>query len=535
VAVLPVAVSGSFTPDAAFASATSGDTTPPSVSVTSPAAGATIAGTVALSASASDNVGVTQVKWYVDGREVAWDGDGAPWTKSWNSTSVADGSHQVFAKAADAAANWGSSAALTFTVRNATQAADVTVTVDRTVPAGSSSLAVGVTHTQYSLDPGGDPAAVDSGKTLLAAATRYQNQQIYGWGAGNPNPRPGVYDWSSLDRRIALIRSMGATPVITLCCAPDWMTSVGTTTSNFPALPPTSAHYGDFAELARQIALRYRDVKNYLVWNEMKGFWNSSTDNWDYQAYTSMYNQVYDALKAVDPSIKVGGPYLVLEGTGSNVGDWSTQAPISARNLQVIDYWLRYKHGADFIVVTRRVLDWHDRTSYSEKDLLALSYLFASTSAQIRARTSLPIWWSEDYCAGGGRPDYFAGNNDWSFQAVCLASVLYHELKGGSSVTLRWQPQGIQGSVYYGNDENLFSDTRQAGGGQPFPSYWVYRDFDDLFPPGTPLYQATSSSPDIEVVASSTRTLIINKRPVSTTVDVNGSRITLGRYEVRVV
>ena len=538
VAILLIAtlsIVGALRPTDASASEYAGDLTSPIVSVASPTPGATVGGIVSVTANASDNVAVTQVKWYVDGREIAWDGEGSPWTSSWNSTSVTDSLHEIIAKAGDAAGNWGTSQALTFTVRNTTVAADVTVTVDRTIPAGTSGLSTGATHTQYSLDPAGDSVAVANGKKLLAAATRYQNQHIYGWGAANPNPKPGVYDWSTLDRRIALIRSMGATPVITLCCAPDWMTSLATTTSEFRALPPTPDHYDDFTDLARRIALRYPDVKHYLVWNEMKGFWSNTINNWDYAAYTAMYNQIYDALKGIDSSIKVGGPYLVLEGTGSNRGDGSTQTPITPRNMQVIDYWLRYKRGADFIVVTRRVLDWHDRTSYSEGELLALPYLFASVSEQIRTRTSLPIWWSEDYCAGGGRLDYFTGNNDWLFQAACLASVLYHELKGGSAVSLRWQPQGVGGGIYYGNDENLFSDTRQGGGGQPFPSYWVYRSFHDFFSAGTPLYKATSSSPDVEVLASSTRVLLINKRPTSTTVDVNGGRITLARYEVRVL
>jgi phosphatidylinositol-3-phosphatase len=96
-----------------------GDTTAPTVAVTSPAAGATLAGTVTLSANASDDVSVTQVKWYVDGSEVAWDGNGAPWQASWNSATVADGQHTIFAKAADAAGNWGASAILSFSVSNA--------------------------------------------------------------------------------------------------------------------------------------------------------------------------------------------------------------------------------------------------------------------------------------------------------------------------------------------------------------------------------------------------------------------------------
>jgi hypothetical protein len=88
------------------------------VAVTSPSAGATVSGSVTLAANASDNVGVTQVKWYVDSSEVATDSNGAPWTAAWDSRTVADGTHQVFAKAADAAGNWGTSSTVTFTVRN---------------------------------------------------------------------------------------------------------------------------------------------------------------------------------------------------------------------------------------------------------------------------------------------------------------------------------------------------------------------------------------------------------------------------------
>ena len=44
-----------------------GDTTPPTTSITSPADGATVSGTVTVSANASDNVGVSRVELYVDG------------------------------------------------------------------------------------------------------------------------------------------------------------------------------------------------------------------------------------------------------------------------------------------------------------------------------------------------------------------------------------------------------------------------------------------------------------------------------------
>ncbi|MFC7762176.1 hypothetical protein ACFQY4_32160 [Catellatospora bangladeshensis] len=174
---------------------------------------------------------------------------------------------------------------------------------------------MGVTHAQYSIDGWSNAEARASAKAVLTATATYQNQHIMGWGALNPQPRPGVYDWSSLDKRMALIRSTGGTPVITLCCAPDWMKGgqAGETDWKRLEAAPDRRHYRDFAELAAAVARRYPDVTHYQVWNELKGFWDEKSNRWDAAAYTDLYNAVYDALKAVDPAIAVGGPYVVLD------------------------------------------------------------------------------------------------------------------------------------------------------------------------------------------------------------------------------
>ncbi|HEY8208327.1 MAG TPA: Ig-like domain-containing protein [Myxococcaceae bacterium] len=96
---------------------TAPDTTPPTTSVTAPAAGATVSGNVTISASASDNVGVTNVEFYVDGALVGSDAS-APYSITWNSTTVGNGSHSITSKAYDAAGNSGTSAAVGVTVSN---------------------------------------------------------------------------------------------------------------------------------------------------------------------------------------------------------------------------------------------------------------------------------------------------------------------------------------------------------------------------------------------------------------------------------
>src|SRR5207237_252613 len=94
------------------------DTTPPTVSITAPANGATVSATVTVSASASDNVGVAGVQFQLDGANLGAVVTSAPYQISWNTITVANGSHSLTAKARDAAGNSITSAAVTVTVSN---------------------------------------------------------------------------------------------------------------------------------------------------------------------------------------------------------------------------------------------------------------------------------------------------------------------------------------------------------------------------------------------------------------------------------
>jgi hypothetical protein len=95
------------------------DTTAPTVSVTAPTAGSTVSGTVSINASASDNVGVAKVEFYVDGALRSTDTT-SPYSWSWNTTTFANSAHTIVAKAYDAANNMGSSGNVSVTVNNTT-------------------------------------------------------------------------------------------------------------------------------------------------------------------------------------------------------------------------------------------------------------------------------------------------------------------------------------------------------------------------------------------------------------------------------
>ncbi|HYL04529.1 MAG TPA: Ig-like domain-containing protein, partial [Thermoanaerobaculia bacterium] len=95
------------------------DTTPPATAITAPTSGATVSGTISVTASASDNVGVTRVEIYVDSA-LKTTLTSSPYTYSWNTATAANGAHAIVAKAYDAAGNVGTSATVTVTVANST-------------------------------------------------------------------------------------------------------------------------------------------------------------------------------------------------------------------------------------------------------------------------------------------------------------------------------------------------------------------------------------------------------------------------------
>lgn len=97
----------------------SSDTTPPTASITAPADGATVSGAVTVSADASDNVGVASVQFQLDNAPLGTPITAAPYSFSWDSGTVANGTHTLVAVARDAAGNVGTSQPVTVDVENA--------------------------------------------------------------------------------------------------------------------------------------------------------------------------------------------------------------------------------------------------------------------------------------------------------------------------------------------------------------------------------------------------------------------------------
>ena len=96
------------------------DTTAPTTAITSPASGASVSGTVMVTATASDASGIARVELLVDGALVLTD-SAAPYASfGWSSTSVGNGSHALRTRAVDNAGNQGLSATVSVSVNNGT-------------------------------------------------------------------------------------------------------------------------------------------------------------------------------------------------------------------------------------------------------------------------------------------------------------------------------------------------------------------------------------------------------------------------------
>lgn len=230
----------------------SSDSAAPTVSLTTPAAGATVGGAVTVSASASDNTGVTSVQFTLNGVNLGSADTTAPYSINWNTAGAANGSHSLRAVARDAAGNVTASSARSVTVQN--QSSDMTlpsislsapssgVTISGTVTvSASASDNVGVASVQFVLNgvnlgaPDATAPYAISWNTAGAANGSHILQAIARDAAGNVR--------SSSSRTVIIANITSILPVVPSSCAtPDPFAAMGGGTCvNGGWLPPGMA------------------------------------------------------------------------------------------------------------------------------------------------------------------------------------------------------------------------------------------------------------------------------------------------------
>jgi hypothetical protein len=141
-----------------------GDTTPPTVSISAPANGVTVSGTTSITANAADNVGVVGVQFRLDGANFGSEDTVAPYSVTWNTTAASNGTHTLLAIARDAAGNVTTSSSVSVTVNNGPPPDTTPPTVSLSSPSGGATVSgalsvsanaadnVGVVGVQFKLD-----------------------------------------------------------------------------------------------------------------------------------------------------------------------------------------------------------------------------------------------------------------------------------------------------------------------------------------------------------------------------------------------
>jgi hypothetical protein len=111
------------------------DLEPPTVSIVNPVAGQMVTGTTQVSATATDNVAVASVQFYLDGKPLGAPVSSPPYAVSWDTSSATPGAHTLTAVATDTSGNVGEATPVKVTVENPPEEGpcfvmDAKVTVD---------------------------------------------------------------------------------------------------------------------------------------------------------------------------------------------------------------------------------------------------------------------------------------------------------------------------------------------------------------------------------------------------------------------
>ncbi len=142
----------------------------PSVSIINPEDGSTVSGNVMVSAVATDDIGVNQVEFFVDGESIGMDEDGTDgWSWEWDTSADSEGSHVITSTATDTAGQIANDQVSVFVDNDASPIVSITNPGDGTTVSGSVMVTAeatddnGVNQVEFFVD--GESIGVDEDGT----------------------------------------------------------------------------------------------------------------------------------------------------------------------------------------------------------------------------------------------------------------------------------------------------------------------------------------------------------------------------------
>ena len=255
-------------------------------------------------------------------------------------------------------------------------------------------------------------------------------------------------------------------------------------------------------------------VKRWIIGNELDN--SGNPDHMDATTYSNRFNALYDAMKATDPSIKIGGPATAYYDT--NFID--TFLTISGNKTDFIDFHTYGQGGTE---------------NKSEATLLSetTKYTTDLTDLQNRINQKVPSRANTiEMQIGEWNLDWNSDPKQYThFNTIWAATVLGKIIQAGGYSMQFADKNGALGALY---------ETTGNGGtkNDPMPIYHAYGMFtgEGLFPHfGTTLVKVMNTNTNLEVFASDNpkSIVIINKNPTtSQQASINLAGITNGSITI---
>jgi chitodextrinase len=318
---------GTGSTDASGRPCDTGDSTPPTVGLQAPTSGQTLTGSVTMTATASDASGVASVAFLVDGNVVNTD-TASPYSYSWNSAGVANGSHTVSARATDKA-------------NNTTTTTPVNVTVNNTVactgnPSTPANLRVTAT-TANSVSLAWDSSAAAAGCTL-------QGYRIYRNGNQVGTPTGASYTDNGLTPSTSYSYTVQAVDTSSHVSAQSGAINGSTVADTTP--PSVPANLRSTLKTSTSIAIAWNastdngGVKDYVIFRNGTQIGTSTTTAFTAGALTPSTSYSF-TVRARDMANNQSAASATLTestlaGTGANKGDLDGSGTVNLTDLSIL-------------------------------------------------------------------------------------------------------------------------------------------------------------------------------------------------------
>ena len=303
-----------------------GDTQLPTVSLSAPASGATVSGSVSVSANASDNVGVVGVQFRLDGNVLGSEDTTSPYSVTWTTTGTSNGTHSLTAVARDAAGNTATSSARTVTVSNS-GGGGTSLTIDGNqrfqVIDGFGVSANSASWNNGELRPAIDRLIDEGGSTIWRVII-----DMADWEAQNDDANPGNFNWTyyntvysspkfeELWATLAYLNQKGVTSMLMLNFmgrGPTWMGGPDLPTAMEDEWVETVASAAYYARNTRNIQFGLFAPNNESDWDGIEGI---RMDRWQHARVMRKLAQRLDAIGLGD--LRLVGPDTAAISSGVN-------------------------------------------------------------------------------------------------------------------------------------------------------------------------------------------------------------------------